>query len=361
MRDRIRAVFSSLLYFLLRRLLGMLSCKDSAAEQVRLENLILRHEVAILRRQVKRPVYRMHDRALLAAASRMLPRECWSVFLVRPETIMHWHRRLVAHKWTRSHRRPGRPALDPDIRRLILRMAKEDPRWGYVRIKGELQGLGIFVSATAIAMLLRSRGIGPAPRRGPTWSQFLRAQASGVIACDFFTVETALLKTLYVLFFIEIGSRHVRVSVSTGNPDSVFVTQQARNLAMSLSDEGAITKVLIRDRDAKFSRSFDDVFASEGIRVIRTPIRAPNANAFAERWVETLRTDCLDWTLILGPRHLDRVLRSYVKHYNQKRPHRGLHLLAPEGAVPAAEVGVVRHVQRRDLLGGLIHEYECAA
>lgn len=230
-----------------------------------------------------------------------------------------------------------------------------------MRIKGELQKLGIRVSTTAIATLLRSHSIGPAPRRGPTWSEFLRAQASGIIACDFFTVEMTFLKTLYVLFFIEIGTRRVRVSVSTGNPDSVFVTQQARNLAMNLSDEGAIVKVLIRDRDAKFSRSFDDVFASEGIRVIRTPIRAPNANAFSERWVETLRTDCLDWTLILGPRHLDRVLRSYVKHCNQKRPHRGLHLLAPEGAVPATEVGVVRHVQRRDLFGELIHEYECAA
>src|SRR5450830_1327646 len=165
-------------------------------------------------------------------------------------------------------------------------------------IKGELKGLGIFVSATAIAMLLRSHGIGPAPLRGPTWSQFLRAQAAGIIACDFFTVETALLKTLYVLFFIEIRTRRVHVTVATSNPDSVFVTQQARNLAMRLPDEGAKITSLIRDRDAKFSRSFDDVLASEGMRVICTPIRAPNANAFAERWVETARADCLDWLLI---------------------------------------------------------------
>jgi transposase len=243
----------------------------------------------------------MRDRALLAAASRILARDRWSVFLVRPETIMGWHRRLAAHKWTRPRRRPGRPALEPEVRRLILRMAKENPRWGYMRIKGELQKLGIRVSATAIATLLRSHGIGPAPRRGPTRSQFLKAQASGIIACDFLTVETAFLKTLYVLFFIEIGSRRVRVSVSTSSPDSVFVTQQARSLAMCLSDEGASTKFLIRDRDAKFSRSFDDVLASEGVRVIRTPIRAPNANAFAERWVETVRADCLDWLLILPP------------------------------------------------------------
>jgi transposase InsO family protein len=346
---------------LLRRLLGMLSSKESAAEQVRLENLVLRHQVAILRRQVKRPVYRMRDRALLAAASRVLPRERWSAFLVRPETLLCWHRRLVAGKWTRAHRRPGRPSLDPEIKRLILRMAKQNPRWGYMRIKGEIQKLGTRVSATTIAMLLRAHGIGPAPRRGPTWSQFLRAQASGVIACDFFTVETAFLKTLYVLFFIEIGTRRVQVTVSTSNPDSVFVTQQARNLAMNLSDARASTKLLIRDRDAKFSRSFDDVFATEGIRVIRTPIRAPNANAFAERWVETARADCLDWTLIRGPRHLDRVLRTYVAHYNQKRPHRGLRLLAPESTALVTDLGVVPHVRRRDLLGGLIHEYEIAA
>jgi hypothetical protein len=161
-------------------------------------------------------------------------------------------------------------------------VAKENPRWVYMRIKGELQKLGIRVSASAIAMLLRRHGIGPAPRRGPAWSQFLKAQASGIIAGDFFTVETAFLKTLYVLFFIEIATRRVHATVSTSNPDSVFVPQQARNLAMSLTDEGARITFLIRDRDAKFSRSFDDVLTSEGTQVICTPIRAPDANAFAK-------------------------------------------------------------------------------
>jgi putative transposase len=303
----------------------------------------------------------MRDRALLAAASRLLPRERWSAFLVRPETIMRWHRRLVARKWTRAHRRPGRPSLDPAIQALILRLAKENPRWGYMRIKGECQKLGIRVSATAIALLLRRHCIGPAPRSGPTWSQFLKAQASGIIACDFFTVETALLKTLYVLFFIEIGTRRVHVSVSTSNPNSAFVTQQARNLCFELDECAEPPRFLIRDRDAKFARSFDDVFTSEGIRVIRTPIRAPNANAFAERWIETLRADCLDWMVIFGPRHLDRVLLIYVEHYNQRRPHRGLQLRAPEGASPPEELDGVPHVRRRDLLGGLVHEYEKAA
>ena len=354
-------MLASLLYVALRRLLRVLSPSDRLDEATEVEILVLRHEVAILRRQVKRPVYRMTDRALLAAASRILPRERWSAFLVRPETIMRWHRRLVAGKWTRTHRRPGRPSLDPKIQALILRLARENPRWGHVRIKGELQKLGICVSATAIATLLRRHGIGPAPRRGPTWRQFTKAQASGIIACDFFTVESALLRTLYVLFFIEIKTRRVHVTTSTHKPDTSFVTQQARNLAVSLADEGATITFLVRDRDAKSSRSFDDVFAAEGIRVIRRPIRAPNANAFAERWIETVRADCLDWLLIFGPRHLDRVLRSYVAHYNQKRPHRGLQLLAPEGAATLAEVESVPGIRRRDLLGGLIHEYESAA
>jgi len=230
-----------------------------------------------------------------------------------------------------------------------------------MKIRGECQKLGIGVSATAIAVLLRRSGIGPAPRRGPTWRQFLRAQASGIIACDFFTIETALLKTLYVLFFIEIKTRRVHVTVSTSNPDSTFVTQQARNLCFALDERDEPLRFLVRDRDSKFSRSFADVFASEGIRVIRTPIRAPNANAFAERWVETVRADCLNWLLILGPRHLDRVLRVYVEHYNQKRPHRGLRLMAPEVAAPVGKVESAPCLRRRDLLGGLVHEYESAA
>ena len=228
-----------------------------------------------------------------------------------------------------------------------------------MRIKGELGKLGIRVSATSVAMLLRRSGVGPAPRRGPTWRQFLKAQASGILACDFFTVETAFLKTLYVLFFIEIGTRRVHVTVSTTNPDSSFVTQQARNLAMRLADEGTQIAFLIRDRDAKFSRSFDDVFVSEGIRVTRTPIRAPNANAFAERWVRTVREELLDWTLVLGRRHLDGLLSRYASHYNSHRPHRGIGLSPPQalGAdPPPMRAGPIR---RREVLPG-VNEYLAA-
>jgi transposase InsO family protein len=360
-RGSITAMLASLLYLVLLRLLTLVAPSYRSDDAAQIEILVLRHQLAILRRQVKRPIYPCCDRALLAAASRILPRERWGAFLVRPETLLRWHRSLVARKWTRPHRRPGRPAIDPKVCKLILQMARENPRWRYVRIKGELGKLGVRSSATSIAMLLRRSGLGPAPRRGLSWRGFLKAQAAGILACDFFTVETAFLKTLYVLFFIEIGTRRVHVTVSTTNPDSSFVTQQARNLAMSLADEGTQIRFLIRDRDAKFCRSFDDVFASEGIRVIRTPIRAPNANAFAERWIETLRAECLDWLLILGSRHLDRVLRIYVRHYNRRRPHRGLELGVPESIGPIEEADGVPAIERRDVLGGLLHEYMRAA
>jgi len=229
--DSIAAMLASLLYMMLRRLLTLVAPKHRS-DDAAIEIFVLRHQLQVLRRQVKRPVYQHGDRALLAAASRILPKERWGAFLVRPETLLRWHRSLVAAKWTRPHRPPGRPAIDPEVCMLILQMARENPRWGYMRIKGELRKLGIRVSATSVAMLLRRSGVGPAPRRGPTWRQFLKAQASGILACDFFTVETAFLKTLYVLFFIEIGTRRVHVTVSTTNPDSSFVTQQARNLAM---------------------------------------------------------------------------------------------------------------------------------
>ena len=354
-------MLASLLYLILRRLLALVAPNHRSDEAAQIEILVLRHELGILRRQVKRPIYRRRDRALLAAASRILPRQRWSAFLVRPETLLRWHRSLVARKWTRPHRRPGRPAIDPEVRKLILTMARENPRWGYMRIKGELGKLGIRSSATSIAMLLRRSHLGPAPRRGIGWRGFLKAQAAGILACDSFTVETAFLQTLYLLFFIEIATRRVHVTVSTTHPDSAFVTQQARNLVMSLADEGTQMRFLIRDRDAKCCHSFDDVFASEGIRVIRTPIRAPNANAFAERWVETLRAECLDWLLILGPRNLDRVLRIYMQHYNRRRPHRGVELQVPEPLVPVAEADGVPDIERRDVLGGLLHEYAKAA
>jgi hypothetical protein len=324
-----------------------------------LQILVLRHQLRVLRRKTGPPKLRFIDRVLLAAASRSIPREGWSCFLVTPATLVRWHRELVRKKWTYGGRgQPGRPPIDPKVAELVLKIARENPRWGCVRIQGELAKLGIRVSATTIRTLLRTARVGPAPRRnGPIWTQFLRAQAQGIIACDFFTVETAWLRTLYVLLFIELGSRRIHLSASTVRPDAAWVTQQARNLTMELDDRPTAIRFLIRDRDTKFVGPFDGVFRSEGAKVILTPIRAPNANAYAERVIETVRAECTDWTIILGRRHLDRTLRTYAEHYNRGRPHRALSLATPLAKDEVPMTVSPRDVRRKDLLGGLIHEY----
>jgi putative transposase len=310
------------------------SCDDDGSKD--LEILVLRHQLRVLRRKTGPPKLRVIDRVLLAVASQSVPRERWSCFLFTPATLLRWHRELVRKKWTYGKiGKPGRPPIDPEVRDLVLRIARENPRWGCVRIQGEFAKLGLRVSATTIRNLLRTARLGPAPRRtGPSWTQFLRSQAQGVIACDFFTVETAWLQTLYVLLFIELGSRRIHLSASTAHPDAAWVTEQARNLTMELDDRPTAIRFLIRDRDTKFVGPFDEVFRSEGARVILTPIRAPNANAYAERVIETVRAECLDWSLIQGRGHLDRTLRTYATHYNRERPHRALGL-----ATPVAEDG----------------------
>jgi putative transposase len=349
-----------MLWLIVRLLTRLLVFPDADDGTKDLEILVLRHQLRVLRRKAGRPRFTAGDRVLLAAASRMLPRQRWaSLFLVTPQTLLRWHRTLVRRKWTyRKARTPGRPPIDPQVAELILRMARENPRWGCVRICGELRKLGIRVGATTIRTLLRRHGLGPAPRRcGPTWAQFLKAQAEGIVACDLFTVETIRLKTLYVLFFLQLSTRQIVAAGVTAHPDTAWVTQQARNTAMDLDDRDVPIRFLLRDHDAKLTRSFDDVFESAGGQVLRTPIRAPKANAYAERWVQTVRAECLDWTLVLGRRHLLRLLRGYVRHYNQQRPHRGLALAVPEAREQHSPRVEPRAVSRRDVLGGLIHEY----
>jgi len=228
-----------------------------------------------------------------------------------------------------------------------------------MRIQGELRKLGIRVGASTVRRNpspLRPR---PAPRRsGPSWSEFLRQQARGVLACDFFTVERMFLKTLYVLFFIQLSTRRVHIAGSTARPDSAWVTQQARNLAIAEDLEDK--RILVRDRDAKYSGVFDDVLRTEGLAVVKTPVRAPRANAVAERWVGTIRRECLDHLLIFGRRHLQRVLTTYATHYNRERPHRSLGLDPPTTASDQLD-GAGTRVRRRDALGGLIHEYDRVA
>jgi putative transposase len=354
-------VLFALTYWLLRRTIGWAGSSKARTNNV--EVLVLRHQLAVLRRQMSRPRLRRRDRLLMVALSRVLPRERWSAFLVRPQTLLRWHRELVRRKWIYRHRSAGgRPAIRDEVRDLVLRIGRENPRWGCIRIKGELAKLGIVVSATTIRMLLRRHGLGPAPRRsGPNWKQFLQNQARGVLAMDFFTVETVWLRTLYVLFVIEVNTRRVHVAGATAHPNRDWVTQQARNLSWHLQDGGPF-RFLIRDQDSKYAGSFDAVFAADGIATILTPHRSPRANAFAERWVRTVRRECLDWILVLGRGHLERVLRGYVMHYNQKRPHRGLDLAAPDGSNgPQRAPHDLADIRRRDVLGGLIHEYELAA
>ena len=345
----------SLAYFVVRRLLDALTRLDRRDLEREAELLVLRHQLKVLSRGVRRPPFRRRDRMLLAAVSRSLPRERWRAFVVTPRTLLRWNRELIRRKWTYRRRGPGRPKLDPETVELIVRMARENPRWGYLRIRGELLKLGARVSATTIRTVLRRQGLGPAPRRsGPSWSEFLRAQATGILAFDFFTVETVWLRTFYVLFCIELGSRRVHLVRVTRHPDSAWVTQQARNLAAEERLRGV--RFVIRDRDSKYSGSFDEVLRTEGVEVVKTPIRAPKANAFAERWVRTARGECLDHLLVLGRRHLERVLREFVGHYNAQRPHRGLRLARPSSPTPSSWVGSGA-VRRRDRLGGMIHEY----
>jgi putative transposase len=286
----------------------------------------------------------------------------WSSFIVRPETLLRWHRELVRGKWTyRRTGHPGRPPVDIDTRDLVVRLGRENPRWGYQRIRGELRKLGIRISATTVRSILRRAGLDPAPRRaGPTWAEFLRSQAAGIWATDFFTVETIGLRTLYVLFFIELSTRRVHLAGVTAHPDAAWVTQQARNLAIEERLSGV--RFLVRDRDAKFTGPFDAVLRAEGVRVIRTPVRSPRANAVAERFVRTVRRECLDHVLVYDRRHLELVLGAYVAHYVDERPHRGLGLAVPAGIRPAEVPGATPTlVERRDVLGGLIHEYRRAA
>jgi len=321
------------------------------------EILLLRHEVAVLRRHTPRPTLTWADRALLSALSRLLPPPLRRLRLVSPRTLLRWHAQLVARHRTYPRRHPGRPPIAPPIRALVLRMSRENPRWGYRRIHGELVGLGHQVAASTVWTILKAAGIDPAPRRsGPTWQEFLTAQAQAILAVDFAHVDTIFLRRLYVLVVIEHGRRRVHLAGITAHPTGAWVTQQARNLLMDLGDRAEQLRFLIRDRDSKFTAAFDAVFAGADIRIIRTPIRAPRANAIAERWIGTLRRECLDHLLITGPRHLAAVLREYIEHYNTHRPHRSLDQHPPAGpTLPTA--GVTVRPLRRDRLGGLLHEY----
>ena len=356
----------SVVYLLTYRLLGglMVLARREASKDAEL--LVLRHENVVLRRQVSRVRYQPADRLWLAALSRLIPRRRWGeVFAVAPATLLAWHRRLVTRKWDyTSWRRPGRPCTAAAIRKLVIRMATDNPAWGHRRVQGELARLGHPIAGSTVWQILHDAGIDPAPRRsGPTWKQFLTAQARGILAVDFVHVDTVLLRRLYALIVIEHGTRRVHLAGITANPDGGWTAQAARNFLMDLGQRAASVKFLIRDRAGQFTGSFDAVFTAEGARILTSPPQAPRANAICERMIGTLRREVFDRLLIVDEHHLRRVLTEYLLHYNTARPHRSLGQLAPAQApTRPPEINLAEHrIRRKQVLGGVTHEYQIAA
>ncbi|HEV7935582.1 MAG TPA: integrase core domain-containing protein [Actinomadura sp.] len=361
-----RGVLLTLVYMITRFVLAVVTMLVRREVSKDVELLDLRHENAVLRRQVKRVRYEPADRLWLSALARLIPRRRWAqVFNVSPDTLLRWHRRLVVWRWTYSRSlAPGRPSTPVSVTRLVVAMARQNPGWGHRRIQGELARLGHKIAYSTVWEILKRAGIDPAPTRsGPAWGEFLSAQAHRIIACDFLHVDTVLLRRLYVLIFIQHGTRRLHIAGVTANPTGSWVAQQARNLAMDLGARVDTLRFVIRDRDSKYTRAFDSVFDAEGIQVIQTPPRAPRANAICERVVGTLRRELLDRILILGTGHLRRVLAEYAIHYNAHRPHQSLRQRSPDidPSVPAPIIDLAgRRIRRRPVLGGLINEYEAA-
>ena len=356
----------SLVHRLLRCLLGLLVVLVRSDLSKDAELLVLRHENQVLRRQLTGRLRWDHaDRVWLAALSRLVNRRRWSqVFPVTPATILRWHRDLVARKWDcTDRRRPGRPSTGISVRRLIVRMARENPAWGHRRIQGELARLGYAIAASTVWEIRRAAGINPAPRRaGPTWRQFLAAQAHAVIACDFLVVETTLLRRLHVLVFIEHGTRRLHLAGVTAHPTGAWAIQQARNLAMDLGDRLGTLRFLIHDRNPVFTAAFGEVFKAEGLRIIPILPRTPRMNAICESVIGTLRRELLDRTLILSERHLDLVLREYLTHYNRHRPHQSRQQQPPDiERQPVRDLADLRSVRRKPVVAGLINENHHAA
>jgi putative transposase len=332
------------------------------------ELLVLRHENAVLRRNAGRVRYEPGDRVWFAALARVLPRRRWTeVFPVTPATLLAWHRKLAGGKYDTSKRRkPGRP---PTARALLAWLFGWEGRircGGHRRIQGELAKLGVMVAPSTVYEILRAAGIDPAPRRaGPTWRQFLQAQAAGILAVDFLHVDTVLLKRLYVLVFIEHGSRRMHLGGVTMHPTGDWTVQQARNLALTLDERFEDIRFLIRDRGSSFTASFDAVFQAAGTRIVRTAVQAPRMNAICERLVGTLRRELLDRVLILGEAHLRAVLTEYQVHYNTARPHQGSAQRVPDGEHDGGHLTVADldrgWILRKPVLGGLINEYARAA
>ena len=331
-----------------------------------LELLLLRQQILILRRHQKRGPSIMRSEKLILLTlvehfrdfANLQKAQLEQLILIfKPDTLLRWHRQLVKRKWTfnHQHQKVGRPPTEPQVVQLVLQFAREN-RWGDDRIAGELKKLGYRISHETVRKILRHHGILPNPHQKPssTWRKFENHYRETLLACDFFTVETIRLQTLFVFFFIEVGTRRVHIAGVTGHPTQTWVSQQARQLVWTLRASDRIITHLIRDNDGKHSSTFDAVLASEGIEIVRTPYRAPRANAYAERWVRSVREECLDQLLILNQTHLRYVLREYESYFNTARPHQGLRQKIPDLPVATSTTG---RIKRRERLGGVLHDY----
>ena len=357
-----------IVYLLTCRILGLAVLVFRGDRTKDAELLVLRHQNAVLRRHAGRVRYEPRDRVWLAALARRIPRRRWTgIFAVTPATLLAWQRKLAGSRYDTSKRRkPGRPPTVPSVGRLVVRLVKENPVWGHRRIQGELTKLGVTVAPSTVWEILRAAGIDPAPRRsGPTWRQFLTAQAAGILAVDFLHVDTVLLKRIYVLVFIEHRTRRMHIGGVTANPTGDWTMQQARNLALTLDERFGSIRFLIRDRGSNFTTSFDAVFQATGTRILHTAVQAPRMNAICERLVGTLRRELLDRVLILGEGHLRAVLAEYQVHYNTARPHQGIAQRVPDGQHDGGHITVTgldrQRIHRKPVLGGLINEYTRAA
>lgn len=350
-------------------MLRLLPMSDRAKDA---EILALRHQLAVLERHMHGQKIRFAsaDRAFLAALLHPLPRPVLHRvrLLVRPETVLRWHRDLIARHHARISRprRPGRPRTVRSIHALVLRLARENNSWGYRRIHGELLVLGVKVAASTVWEILQDAGVDPAPdRTSQTWAAFLRSQAQAILAADFMETVTLTGTRMYVLAVIEHATRRVRTLGATAHPTAAWVTQAVRNLCMDLQDAGCRVRFLIRDRDAKYPPLFDAILADAGIRVVLTGVQMPRMNAVMERWIQTCRHELLDQMLIWNQAHLLHSLRQYETHYNEHRPHRGIDSARPLRALPQPvkdQDQLARlDIRRRDRLGGIIHEYHHAA
>lgn len=357
----------SLLYKVTCKLLSvpLVLLRSEAAKDAEL--LVLRHENTVLRRQLPGPVrYAPTDRFWFAVLSTLIHRSRWrEVFPVSPATLLGWHRKFIAGKWTyTARRRTGRPSTHAAIKALILRLARENPRWGHRRIQGELARLGHRIGASTVCKILNAASIDPAPRRcGPTRREFLTIQAEGIIAADFFHIDTALGTRLYALVFLEHGTRRLHITGVTTHPTRDWTVQQARNLAADLGHRMESLRFLLRDRDSKYGKAFDAVFEAEELRVIESAPQAPRMNAHCERIIGTIRHEILDHVLIMGEAHARRVLAAYEIHYNRHRPHQARGQLPPEAREQPAAVHdhETRGLLRTRILSGLINEYRYAS